>query len=361
MAVALGLAKRGLGRVAPNPAVGAVIVRPGTPPEIVARGWTQPGGRPHAETVALEHAGPSAEGATLYVTLEPCAHHGQTPPCADAIVAARVARVVCAIEDPDPRVRGEGLTRLRDAGIEVTVGPGAEAARQIALGHILRVGPTRPTVLLKLAVGSDGRMAPGTGAPVWVTGEEARAQGHLLRARADAILIGRGTLAADDPELTCRLPGMEDRSPIRVVLDSTLSMSPSARMLAADRPPVWVMCRADADTDKAGALEAKGAEIVRVPAGAEGGLDLQAVMANLAERGITRAMVEGGPTMARAFLDAGLIDEAVFFQGTAPAGEGGLYPFLSEGLDCVAKSGHFSIVAERAVGADRMTVYRRDE
>ncbi|MBN9580490.1 MAG: bifunctional diaminohydroxyphosphoribosylaminopyrimidine deaminase/5-amino-6-(5-phosphoribosylamino)uracil reductase RibD, partial [Afipia sp.] len=216
MKLALALGRRGQGRTWPNPAVGAVVVKDGV---IVGRGWTQPGGRPHAEPEALKRAGAAARGATLYVTLEPCSHFGKSPPCADAIIAAGIARVVSAIEDPNPDVAGQGHARLRAAGIAVDVGLCAEEAGRDHAGHLLRVREHRPFVVLKLAVSADDRIAAAGHRPVAITGEAARARVHLLRAQSDALLIGIGTALADDPLLTCRLPGMAARSPVRVVLD----------------------------------------------------------------------------------------------------------------------------------------------
>ena len=225
MDMALMLARRGLGNAAPNPAVGAVIVNP-VSGDVIARGWTQPGGRPHAETEALKRAGARAADATMYVTLEPCSHHGSTPPCADALIAAGIARVVVAIEDPDARVSGRGLDRLRAAGIEVTRGIRSEEADWVTRGHILRVSERRPFIQLKLAVDAEGRVPRGAdGQPLWVTGPEARARGQLLRAQADAILVGSRTVADDDPELPCRLPGLFERTPVRVVLARMLDIS----------------------------------------------------------------------------------------------------------------------------------------
>ena len=228
MRIALRLAERMLGQTAPNPAVGAIIVDPATG-EVLARGWTQPGGRPHAETHVIERAGKRAAGKTMYVTLEPCSHHGQTPPCARAILSAGLSRVVCAIEDPDLRVSGRGLAMLREAGVTVDVGCCAEEARWVTAGHILRMQKRRPLVTLKLAISADGRLARGTGAPTWVTSAQSRAFGHLLRARADAILVGAQTIADDNPDLTCRLPGLEARSPRRYVLDSGLRIAAGAK------------------------------------------------------------------------------------------------------------------------------------
>lgn len=360
MDIALALARRGLGRTTPNPTVGAIVVSPGQSAEVVARGWTQPGGRPHAETVALDAAGHDAKGATLYVTLEPCSHHGRTPPCTDAIIAAGVSRVVCAIGDPDPRVEGRGIKRLTDAGIRVTEGCRRAEANHINKGHFLRVTEQRPFVQLKLAVGSDGLLAPGTGHPVWVTGEAARAQGHLLRARADVILVGSGTVAADDPDLTCRLPGMTDRSPIRVVLDSNALTPPKARLFESlDTAPVWIVCTAAASSERRKALEDRGAHVIVADPNASGGIDLTGLLRQLADAEITRILVEGGPHIARSFWDEGLVDEAVFATGARPTGEGGLCPFVTDGLDLLTKSEHFMQQSDRQVGADRMAVHRR--
>src|ERR1700691_1530903 len=227
MALALTLGRRGLGRTWPHPAVGAVIVKNGM---IVGRGWTQPGGRPHAEVEALRRAGAAARGATMYVTLEPCSHHGKTPPCADAIIAAGIARVVSALEDPNPEVAGAGHARLRAAGIAVEVGLGAAEARRAHAGHIRRMRDGRPHVLLKLAVSADGKAGAAGRRPLAITGEPARERVHLMRAQSDAIMIGIGTALADDPLLTCRLPRMEKDSPVRVVLDGELRLPVGSRL-----------------------------------------------------------------------------------------------------------------------------------
>src|SRR6185503_5150674 len=254
MQVALRLARRMLGRTAPNPAVGA-IVADATSGEVIARGWTQAGGRPHA--------GARARGQTMYVTLEPCSHHGRTPPCADAIAAAGVRRVVCAIEDPNPEISGRGLAVLRAAGVAVELGLCADEARWMAAGHILRMTRDRPFVQLKIAVSGDGLIAPGDGAPRWVTGPEARQLAHILRARADAILVGRKTVADDNPELTCRLPGLEGRSPRRVVVDAKFRTRPDAKMLStAERVPVTIF----GDTGSTPPPYPKGVEVRRMPA-----------------------------------------------------------------------------------------------
>lgn len=357
MAQALSLVRRGLGTTWPNPSVGAVVVAPSG--EIVGRGWTAPGGRPHAEAIALDHAGDRAKGATIYVTLEPCAHASRDGSCADAIVAAGPARAVIALRDPDPRTAGRGIERLIAAGIEVREGVLAGEAEEVTLGHLLRVTEERPAVTLKLATGTDGMIPKGDGAPVWVTGPDARAHGHLLRARNDAILVGRGTILADNPSLTCRLPGMSCRSPVRIVLDQRLRTPPDAKLFDDLMVPVWIVCDADKEHPGADALQDRGAELVPVPVDAEGMLAIEDVLATLANRGITRVLVEGGPSVARALLDADLIDEAAIYQGPKPVGEGGLLPFVTEGLDRLTASGHFTRIQSRAFGPDRMTFWRR--
>ncbi len=321
MALALALGRRGLGQTWPNPAVGAVLVKDGA---IVGRGWTQPGGRPHAETEALRRAGDAARGATMYVTLEPCSHHGKTPPCADAIVAAGVARVVSAIEDPNPEVAGKGHARLRAAGIVVDVGVGADGARRDHAGHIRRMRDGRPHVMLKLAVSADGKAGAAGRKPIAITGEAARERVHLLRAQSDAIMIGVGTALADDPLLTCRLPGMGKISPVRVVLDSALRLPPGSRLAKSAREvPVWVIAAADASKAREDALRAEAVEVFR-SAGKGGRLDLSAVLRLLAGRGVTRMMVEGGPTLASALLAADLVDEAQLFHSQQIVGPNGI-------------------------------------
>ena len=308
---ALMLARRGLGRVAPNPSVGCVIVaRDG---HIVGRGWTQPGGRPHAETEALRRAGSLANGATAYVTLEPCSHQGETPPCADALVAAGVACVVGAIEDPDSRVSGRGFERLRKAGVHVRTGVCADAAEDLNAGFLLRVREGRPLVTLKIAQSLDGETAP-SGGDKWITGPEARRFGHLLRAQNDAILIGSETALADDPELTCRIPGLENRSPLRIVLDARGRLRPSSKIArTAKRTPTLVFT---ADPKSAAALSKCGVELVAAKPSAEGRIDITAMLKELGRRGVTRLLVEGGRTVQSSFLRTGMADRLELF--TAP-------------------------------------------
>src|SRR5450631_1879514 len=282
MQLALALGRRGRGRTWPNPAVGAVVVKDGI---IVGRGWTQPGGRPHAEPEALARAGEAARGATLYATLEPCSHVGKSPPCADAIIASGIARVVSAIEDPNPEVAGHGHARLRAAGISVDIGIGAGEAAHDHAGHFRRIRDQRPHVILKLAVSSDDRIGAAGHKPVAITGEAARAQVHLLRAQCDAILVGIGTVLSDDPLLTCRLPGMEARSPVRVVLDRSLRISGTSRLVhSARETPLWVMTSNVSEAPAAMKLGAAGAQVIRVPPTAKPGLDPLAVLHALAEK-----------------------------------------------------------------------------
>ncbi len=360
MKSALAMARRGLGRTWPNPSVGAVIVRPGEPPELVARGWTMPGGRPHAESVALEKAGQRARGCTLYVTLEPCAHHGKTPPCVDSIINAGISRVVCSAHDPDPRVASTGIEKLRQAGLQVVEGVLAKQAEHLSLGHVLRVTNKRPLVQLKLAVGSDGLVSRGDGSPVWVTEEEARAHGHLLRAHCDAILAGRGTVETDDPELTCRLPGMGDRSPVRVILDSRLRIKEDSKLVASmNEAPLWVFCSMQSDKKAASTLEAAGVNILQVDQDGDGVLNPVSVLEELAGRGITRLLIEGGPSVAESFWKLGLIDEIYLYQGIKPAGKAGLKVLSETGLEVIVNSPSFTLEETRALGPDSLSFYRR--
>jgi diaminohydroxyphosphoribosylaminopyrimidine deaminase/5-amino-6-(5-phosphoribosylamino)uracil reductase len=354
MSLALALGRRGLGNTWPNPAVGAVVVRHDRAggSVIVGRGWTQPGGRPHAETEALRRAGAAARGATLYATLEPCSHHGHTPPCTQAIIAAGIARVVSAIEDPNAQVAGRGHALLRASGITVDIGRGAAEARRAHAGHIRAICDHRPHVTLKLAVSADGKAGLAGRKPAAITGEAARARVHLMRAQNDAILIGIGTALADDPQLTCRLPGMAARSPLRVVLDASLRLpTASALVRSARETPVWVMARPGAARDAEAALAAHGAEVFRVPA-PDGRLDLAAVLRFLAERGITRLMVEGGPVVAAAFLRAGLIDECALLRAPATIGADGIDALDGMPLSALTHGPRLQRIAVEPVGDD---------
>lgn len=349
---ALRLAERALGTVSPNPAVGCVIVSPEG--RVVGRGWTQCGGRPHAETVALEQAGPAARGATAYVTVEPCSHHGQTPPCADALVAAGLGRVLAAVEDPDPRVRGNGFSRLRAAGLAVETGLLQREAADLNAGFFLRVTRNRPLVTLKIAQSLDGRTAASSGESRWITGEEARRFAHLLRARHDAILIGIETARADDPALTCRIPGLESRSPLRVVLDTRLRLSEWSQLAqTADDIPTLVFTSASPQ----GPLAASGVEIVQVVRDARGRPDIAAVLTELAGRGVTRLLVEGGGSVHASFLDRGLADRLEIFNAPAVFGAAGHASVDALAALSLDEAPRFARVASRPLGRDLLESY----
>jgi len=358
MQLALTLGRRGQGRTWPNPAVGAVVVKDGV---IMGRGWTQPGGRPHAEPEALKRAGEAARGATLYVTLEPCSHVGKSPPCADAIIAAGIARVVSAIEDPNPEVAGQGHARLRAAGITVDIGLGALEAAHDHAGHFRRVRDKRPHVILKLAVSSDDKIGAAGRKPVAISGEAAKARVHLLRAQCDAILVGIGTVRADDPLLTCRLPGMETRSPVRVVLDRSLRIPGTSRLVhSARETPLWVMTSSVAEAPAAMKLGAAGAQVIRVAtATTPPGLDLPTVLHALSERGITRLLVEGGARVASSFVASGLVDEVWLLRGADSVGADGVAALDALPLTSITQSPDFRVRASESLQKDTLTVYER--
>jgi diaminohydroxyphosphoribosylaminopyrimidine deaminase/5-amino-6-(5-phosphoribosylamino)uracil reductase len=358
MQLALTLGRRGQGRTWPNPAVGAVVVKDGV---VVGRGWTQPGGRPHAEPEALKRAGEAAGGATLYATLEPCSHVGKSPPCTNAIIAAGIARVVSAIEDPNPEVAGQGHAKLRAAGIAVDVGLGAVEAAHDHSGHFRRIGDKRPHVILKLAVSSDDKIGAAGRKPVAITGEAARRRVHLLRAQCDAILVGIGTVLADDPLLTCRLPGMEARSPVRVVLDRSLRIPGTSRLVhSARQTPLWVMTSGLAEAPAAVKLGAAGAQVIRVATTASPPkLDLLAVLHALAEKGITRLMVEGGSRVASSFVAAGLVDEVWLLRGGDAVGAGGIAALDALQLTAITQSPGFNVRASETLQNDTLTIYER--
>lgn len=341
MRAALALARRHLGRVWPNPSVGCIVVKDGL---VVGRGVTAPGGRPHGEPQALAQAGDAARGATVYVSLEPCNHHGKTPPCSEALIDAGVARIVVACEDPDPRVSGGGIRRLREASIQVDVGLCAEEAQAVNAGFITRILKGRPGVTLKLATSLDARVATSTGHSQWITGPDSRARGHLLRANHDAILVGIGTALADDPELTCRLPGLEGCSPVRVVLDSHLRLPPTSKLAqgAANVAPTWVVTLTSADAARAEALSALGVQILRVDPDDTGRLSIQAALTALAGQGITRLLVEGGPTVATGFLKAGLVDQIEWFRAPMLIGGDGLPAVGALGVDTLPQALHLT-------------------
>lgn len=308
---ALALAERGRGSTSPNPMVGAVLVRDG---EVVGEGFHRAPGAPHAEALALATAGALAAGATCYVTLEPCVHHGRTPPCADALVAAGVGRVVAAMEDPDPRVRGGGFARLRAAGVEVEVGVGATEAKAQNAAFVLHRRLGRPRVTLKAAASLDGKVAAPDGTSQWITGAAARADAHRLRAEADAVVVGAGTALADDPRLTVRLPGWTGRQPLRVLVDSAGRVGAGGRLFDASAPTL-VATTAAAPVAATRAWAAAGAEVLVCPEapGAPGGVDLTDLVKALGARDVLELLVEGGPRLHASFWSAGLADRLVWY------------------------------------------------
>jgi diaminohydroxyphosphoribosylaminopyrimidine deaminase/5-amino-6-(5-phosphoribosylamino)uracil reductase len=358
MQLALSLGRRGQGRTWPNPAVGAVVVKDGV---IVGRGWTQSGGRPHAEPEALKRAGEAARGATLYVTLEPCSHVGKSPPCVDAVIAAGIARVVSAIEDPNPEVAGGGHAKLRAAGIVVDVGLHAAEAAHDHAGHFRRIRDHRPHVILKLAVSADDKIGAAGHKPVAITGEAARTRVHLLRAQCDAILVGIGTVLADDPVLTCRLPGMEARSPVRVVLDRSLRIPGGSRLVQSAREtPLWVMTSDLSEAPAAVKLGAAGAQVIRVAANSTPSrLDLAAVLHALSEKGISRLMVEGGARVASSFVSAGMVDEVWLLRGPQAVGADGVPALDALPLSALTGSPTFKLRASESLGKDTLHIYER--
>lgn len=299
MQVALRLGRIAMGTTAPNPAVGCVIAKNGC---VIGQGYTQAGGRPHAEVMALHMAGSAAKGAIAYVTLEPCSHTGHTGPCAEALIQAGIARVVIAMQDPDPRVHGNGIRMLQQADTEVITGVGAEQAQQDHAGFVLRITQKRPYITLKLATSKNGVTAPGKNYGQWITGWHARMHGHLLRAQHDAILVGINTVIHDDPSLTCRLPGCEQHSPIRVILDRNgLLPATSTLVTTAQHIPVWHCTQTGVSLP----------HVEHIPVNPH---DITEVLARLAQRGITRLLVEGGATVAHSFLRANAVDALAWYQ-----------------------------------------------
>lgn len=360
MAAANHYGRRNLGQTFPNPAVGALIVRfDNGEPVIVARGATAQGGRPHAETEALALAGEAARGATTYVTLEPCAHHGKTPPCANAIISAGIARAVVAVEDPNPEVKGKGTALLRAAGIEVVTGVGVREALMTHAGHFRRMADGRPHLILKIAVSSDGKTGLAGRKPAEISCETSRAEAHMMRATADAIMVGSGTVIADDPQLNCRLPGMEDRSPIRIVLDGNLRIPLNSKLVRTARQvPLWVMTTDDAPADKERKLLAEGVFVVRTPA--KGGrLDLEAALRRLGEREITRVLVEGGPLVSAHLIRSDLVDEAVVVTSDKTLGPEAIDALEGLPLAALTQSARLEMVERRKSGADRLDRYFR--
>ncbi len=354
MAHALRLAARGVGNVWPNPAVGCVLVRAG---QIVGRGWTQPGGRPHAERRALDQAGLLARGATAYVTLEPCAHHGHTPPCAEGLIAAGVTRVVTALTDPDPRVSGKGHAMLRAAGIEVVEGVMTPEATRLNAGFLKRVTQGLPFVTLKLATTLDGRIATASGESRWITGAPARRHVHLMRLTHDAVMVGAGTARADDPDLTVRDMGAV-RQPVRIVLDSRLSHAPDSRLgRTAQQTPVWMLHTAAAPMAARRAWAATGADLIKVAATAAGQVCPRAALQTLAARGLTRILCEGAGQLAASLVAEGLADDLATYQAGALIGADGRAGLGALGLTALADAPRLTLREAYALGADRFSLW----
>ncbi len=361
MRAALRLAERALGNSWPNPAVGCVLVRGN---KVLGRGWTQPGGRPHAETQALDdaasHHGPgAARGATAYVSLEPCSHHGKTPPCTDALSSAGVARIVVACLDPDPRVDGGGVGRLRDAGVTVVEGLFETEARELNAGFFKRIQAGRPLVTLKIATSLDGAIATAAGRSKWITGKKARARGHLLRAKHDAVLVGIGTALADDPMLDCRLPRFARFSPVRVVVDTNLRLPAESQLVrTANRLPTWVLTGDRPAEDRARALQQAGADVIAISAG-NGGLDLLAGLGAIAGRGVTRLLVEGGGGITTSLLRLDLVDRIVWFRAPILLGGDARPAVAALAIEDIAKAPRFRCIDQRRLGDDLMETYAR--
>lgn len=355
MRLAIALGRRGLGRAWPNPAVGCVIVRDGV---ILGRGWTQPGGRPHAETVALDQAGEGARGATAYVSLEPCAHHGRTPPCAAALVAAGIARVVTPLTDPDPRVAGRGHEMLRRAGITLTEGVAAQEAAEVNAGFLMRLREGRPWVTLKLALTLDGRIATSAGTSRWITGPEARRRVHAMRAHHDAVLIGAGTARADDPDLTVRDLGIDAR-PVRIVADSRLGLSVNSRLgRSLDQAPVWLLHGPAPSAANRNAWRRLGAEVIDCGSDPLGRLEMRDALAQLGARGLTRIFCEGGGGLAASLMHAGLVDELVIFSAGHVFGADGTAGLAAMGVTAIGPR-PFELIEATRCGADLMHRWRR--
>lgn len=354
MAHALRLAARGNGACWPNPSVGCVLVKDG---RVIGRGTTQPGGRPHAERVALAQAGDAARGATAYVTLEPCAHHGKTSPCAEALVVAGVTRVVTAITDPDPRVAGRGHAILRTAGIEVTEGILAAGATEVTAGFLKRVTRGLPFLTLKLATTLDGRIATAGGESRWITGAESRRAVHALRLSHDAVMVGSGTARADDPDLTVRDMGAP-RQPLRIVIESQLSHDPQSRLGRSARDvPVWLLHAGTAPATARAAWSATGARLIPCPARL-GHLDLTAALGALADAGLTRIFCEGGGGLAAELIRARLVDELVLFTAGALIGADGQAALGALGLGALADAPRPVLTGAQRIGADMMSRWR---
>ena len=354
MTAALALAGRNLGSTWPNPSVGCVIVRGGV---VVGRGTTAPGGRPHGEELAIDMARGRARGATAYVALEPCAHRRNGSSCSDSLVRAGVERVVVAMTDPDPRTSGRGIMRLREAGIDVDVGVLAQQARDIHAGFTSRIIAGRPLVTLKVAASLDGRIATATGESQWITNRQARRAAHGLRLHHDAVLIGRGTADIDDPLLTCRLDGLEHRSPVRIVADSNLGLSlKSALVTSAADIPTWIVCGRDADAARKSALLEARVDVIEVDRDRSGKVSPKAMMAALGSRGLTRLLVEGGSILAGNLMRDDLVDRVAWFHAPLFLGHDAAASLTGLDVESLTDARRWRVLFHRTWGQDGLTV-----
>ena len=360
MAAALRLGRRNLGRTSPNPAVGAIVVQPdGSGGRIVGRGWTAIGGRPHAETIALEEAGEAAKGATVYVTLEPCSHDGQAPPCASALIDAGISRLVTTMMDPDPRVSGKGMAMLRSAGVSVGTGVLEREAAIGHGGHITRVTKGRPWITLKLAISADGMIGRRDGDRMMITGRRSANLVQSIRAENDAIMVGRGTVESDDPQLTVRLPDTFDVNPVRIVVDTAAKIGLDTYLTkSAEVIPLWLLVGEDAPDERVAALESAGVVVERLLNGS-GGVDLNAALARLGEAGLTRVLVEGGAKLAASLLVLGLVDEVLFFRASVVVGSDGVQALAGQALSAIERSPRYQMIDDVVIGDDRMRRYLR--
>lgn len=356
MRLALTLGARGLGRVAPNPAVGCVLIKDG---RVVGRGWTQPGGRPHAERVALDMAGADARGSTAYVTLEPCSHEGKTGPCSVALIEAGVDRVVVATSDPDARVNGKGIAMLRNVGIEVVEDVCEAEAQQAHEGFFRKVRDRRPLLTLKLATSIDGRIATGSGHSQWITGEQARLHVHLLRARHDAVLVGAGTVRDDAPSLTVRGLGMA-HNPVRLVISSRLDLPQSGPLADTAREiPVWILHGTGASAERVAFWKDIGARCIAVPVVEGGQVDVGAAMGVCADGGLTRVLCEGGGQLAASLLQAGCVDRFVQFIGGVSIGAEGRPSLGALGLADLSEAEAFRLTEIADIEGDAHLIWDR--
>ena len=360
MQLALSLARRGLGNVWPNPAVGCVLLRDDLNNQIVGRGWTQGGGRPHGETEAIKRAQELAQGSIAYITLEPCNHQGETPPCSEALIKAGVKRCVIATKDPDPRVLGSGIKRLREAGIEIETGVCEDDARHLNAGFFMRINRGRPLFTQKTATTLDGRIATASGDSKWITGVTARSFAHGLRASHDAIMVGIGTALADQPSLTCRLPGLEDQSPVRIVADTSLRISSDSNIVkTATNIPTWIITSTGVNLDRCDELKSLGVIVIKIAVGKDGRLDLIELANELGKRGLTRVLVESGGELAAALAKHNLIDQLAWFRSAKLVGGDGLSSFGAFGINDITKSPSFYRESLLSVGEDILEIYSR--